>query len=127
MISIIPSWSFTLLHFRVSHTTAFAIWGTSRPPPQPDLICLLLTQIDEDAIRALLLSPAFTTTFTRLSKNHGLALPLRFPSPLAELNFLSVLVICLIARFPIVGLGGMLGTLHITSMPSGHPLHDNHV
>ncbi|KAI5835832.1 hypothetical protein K523DRAFT_325976 [Schizophyllum commune Tattone D] len=50
-------------------------------------------RIDEDAIRALLLSPAFTTTFTRLSKNHGLALPLRFSSPLAELNFLSVLAL----------------------------------
>ncbi|KAI4521919.1 hypothetical protein K525DRAFT_256037 [Schizophyllum commune Loenen D] len=50
-------------------------------------------RIDENAIRALLLSPAFTTTFTRLSKNHGLALPLRFSSPLAELNFLSVLAL----------------------------------
>ena len=90
MISIIPSWSFTLLHFRVSHTTAFAIWGTSRPPPQPDIICSLRPQIDKDAIRALLLSPAFTTTFTRLSKNHGLALPLRFPSPLFLLRFLNL-------------------------------------
>ncbi|KAL1748627.1 hypothetical protein HDZ31DRAFT_60077 [Schizophyllum fasciatum] len=50
-------------------------------------------QIDHDAIRALLLSPAFTSTFPRLSKNHGLALPLRFPSPLAELNFLAVLAL----------------------------------
>ncbi|TRM69757.1 hypothetical protein BD626DRAFT_475180 [Schizophyllum amplum] len=48
-------------------------------------------QVNEDAIRALLLSPAFTTTFPRLSKNHGLALPLRFSSPLAELNFLAVI------------------------------------
>ncbi|TFK54027.1 hypothetical protein OE88DRAFT_1654491 [Heliocybe sulcata] len=48
-------------------------------------------QIDTEAIKRLLLSPAFTTTFYRVSHNHGLAFPLNFPSPLAELNFLSVL------------------------------------
>ncbi|KZT19712.1 hypothetical protein NEOLEDRAFT_1151825 [Neolentinus lepideus HHB14362 ss-1] len=48
-------------------------------------------QIDTEAIKRLLLSPAFTTTFHRVSGNHGLVFPLKFSSPLAELNFLSVL------------------------------------
>jgi hypothetical protein len=39
----------------------------------------------------LLLSPAFLDSFQRVSKNHGLALPLKFSSTLDELNFLSLL------------------------------------
>ncbi|KNZ78802.1 hypothetical protein J132_09940 [Termitomyces sp. J132] len=47
--------------------------------------------ITQEAIRRLLLSPAFTTTFKRVSQSHGLALPLNFSSPLDELNLLSIL------------------------------------
>jgi hypothetical protein len=39
----------------------------------------------------LLRSAAFTTSFRRVSKAHGLAFPFKFPSHLAELNLLSVL------------------------------------
>jgi hypothetical protein len=39
----------------------------------------------------LLLSEAFTTSFSALPTAHGLALPLNFPSVLAELNVLSIL------------------------------------
>lgn len=39
----------------------------------------------------MLLSPAFLNSFQRVSKSHGLALPLKFSSILDELNFLSVL------------------------------------
>ncbi|KZV76300.1 hypothetical protein PENSPDRAFT_646344 [Peniophora sp. CONT] len=49
-------------------------------------------QIPEENIERLLLSPAFTTTYQRIAANsHGLAFPLNFPSPLAELNVLSIL------------------------------------
>ncbi|KAG6866612.1 hypothetical protein C0991_000722 [Blastosporella zonata] len=47
--------------------------------------------ITPEAINRLLLSPAFTTTFKRVSRAHGLALPLNFSSPLDELNLLSIL------------------------------------
>lgn len=47
--------------------------------------------ISREGIRRLLKSQAFSTTFNRLSQNHGLALPLKFPSQLAELNLISVL------------------------------------
>lgn len=36
-------------------------------------------------------SPAFTDSFERLSKAHGLAFPLQFSSAASELNFLSIL------------------------------------
>lgn len=38
-----------------------------------------------------MLSPAFTSSFKRVSTVHGLALPLKFASPLDELNFLAIL------------------------------------
>ncbi|KAJ6593698.1 hypothetical protein B0H19DRAFT_1091630 [Mycena capillaripes] len=47
--------------------------------------------IEEQAIKRLLLSPAFTSSFKRVSASHGLAMPLNFPSPGAELNLLSIL------------------------------------
>ncbi|KAJ7668389.1 hypothetical protein DFH06DRAFT_1181516 [Mycena polygramma] len=47
--------------------------------------------IEEKAIKRLLLSPAFTSSFKRVSASHGLAMPLNFPSPGAELNLLSIL------------------------------------
>ncbi len=46
----------------------------------------------------MLLSPAFTETYHRISStSHGLALPLNFPSPLSELNLLSILALLNIA------------------------------
>lgn len=50
-----------------------------------------LLQITPASIKRLLTSAAFTTSFKRVSASHGLALPLNFPSPLAELNLLSIL------------------------------------
>ncbi|PPQ65000.1 hypothetical protein CVT26_015708 [Gymnopilus dilepis] len=47
--------------------------------------------ISPESINRLLLSPAFLESFPRVSKDHGLALPLNFSSQLDELNFLSVL------------------------------------
>ncbi|CAA7259246.1 unnamed protein product [Cyclocybe aegerita] len=47
--------------------------------------------ITPDHIQRLLLSPTFTTSFKRVSKHHGLTLPLKFSSHLDELNFFSVL------------------------------------
>ncbi|KAJ7128877.1 hypothetical protein C8R43DRAFT_1026212 [Mycena crocata] len=47
--------------------------------------------IEETAIKRLLLSPAFTSSFKRVSVSHGLAMPLNFPSAGAELNLLSIL------------------------------------
>ncbi|KAG6813683.1 hypothetical protein H0H92_008531 [Tricholoma furcatifolium] len=49
--------------------------------------------IKSDAINRLLLSPAFTSSFKRVSQAHALALPLKFSSPLDELNVLSILSI----------------------------------
>ena len=45
----------------------------------------------DDGVRRLLFSPSFLHTFKRVSSNHGLHFPLKFPSVLSELNFLSVL------------------------------------
>ena len=46
----------------------------------------------------MLLSPAFTDTYHRITAtSHGLAFPLNFPSPLSELNFLSILALLNIA------------------------------
>ncbi|KAJ7928968.1 hypothetical protein B0H13DRAFT_854353 [Mycena leptocephala] len=47
--------------------------------------------IEEEAIKRLLLPPSFTSSFKRVSASHGLAMPLNFPSPGAELNLLSIL------------------------------------
>ncbi|KAJ3713404.1 hypothetical protein C8R42DRAFT_684991 [Lentinula raphanica] len=47
--------------------------------------------ISSQAIERLLKSPAFLTSFQRVSTQHGLALPLKFSSPLDELNVISVL------------------------------------
>ncbi|KAJ7502779.1 hypothetical protein B0H11DRAFT_1986295 [Mycena galericulata] len=47
--------------------------------------------IEEQAIKRLLFSPAFTTSFKRVSASHGLAMPLNFSSTGAELNLLSIL------------------------------------
>ncbi|KAG6331551.1 hypothetical protein ID866_7536 [Astraeus odoratus] len=43
------------------------------------------------AINRLLYSPSFLTTFKRVSTHHGLNFPLKFPSALSEINFLSML------------------------------------
>ncbi|KDQ57715.1 hypothetical protein JAAARDRAFT_35401 [Jaapia argillacea MUCL 33604] len=48
-------------------------------------------KIESDSIKRLLVSPAFTTSFKRVSGYHGLAFPLNFVNSLAELNFLSIL------------------------------------
>ncbi|KIY63346.1 hypothetical protein CYLTODRAFT_493971 [Cylindrobasidium torrendii FP15055 ss-10] len=48
-------------------------------------------KITDEAVARLLQSPAFTGSFADVSKNHGLALPLKFSSPLAELNVISIL------------------------------------
>jgi len=56
------------------------------------LLCNKLNiRITEVAIKRLLLSQAFITSFRRVSTYHGLAFPLKFPSVLSELNLLSVL------------------------------------
>ncbi|KAG5646276.1 hypothetical protein DXG03_003872 [Asterophora parasitica] len=47
--------------------------------------------ITPEAIKRVLLSPSFTTSFKRVSAFHGLALPLNFSSPLDELNLISIL------------------------------------
>ncbi|KAG2128619.1 uncharacterized protein EDB93DRAFT_167747 [Suillus bovinus] len=48
-------------------------------------------KVEDAAIRRLLESPSFRSSFHRVSGSHGLAFPLKFPSLLSELNFLSVL------------------------------------
>ncbi|KAH8992769.1 hypothetical protein EDB86DRAFT_3175253 [Lactarius hatsudake] len=54
--------------------------------------------ISDANIERLLFSPAFTETYHRISStSHGLALPLKFPSPLSELNLLSILALLNIA------------------------------
>lgn len=50
-----------------------------------------LNQISQPAIERLLKSPVFLTSFQRVSAQHGLALPLKFSSPLDELNVISIL------------------------------------
>ncbi|KAK0476595.1 hypothetical protein IW261DRAFT_1488999 [Armillaria novae-zelandiae] len=47
--------------------------------------------ITNESIHRLLTSPAFTQSFARVSKSHGLSMPLKFSSPLAELNVLAIL------------------------------------
>ncbi|PBK95690.1 hypothetical protein ARMGADRAFT_990837 [Armillaria gallica] len=47
--------------------------------------------ITDESIHRLLTSPAFTQSFARVSKLHGLSMPLNFSSPLAELNVLAIL------------------------------------
>ncbi|KAJ7594722.1 hypothetical protein C8J56DRAFT_778357, partial [Mycena floridula] len=47
--------------------------------------------ITPNAIQRLLSSPCFTDSFKLVSASHGLAMPLNFSSPLAELNLLSIL------------------------------------
>ncbi|KAF8518733.1 hypothetical protein JB92DRAFT_3141917 [Gautieria morchelliformis] len=49
--------------------------------------------ISHESIRQFLYSPAFSSTFNKLSHSHGLALPLNFPSQLSELNLISVLAL----------------------------------
>ncbi|TFK88738.1 hypothetical protein K466DRAFT_488319 [Polyporus arcularius HHB13444] len=48
-------------------------------------------QISDDSIERFLLSPAFTSTYTRLRAAHGMTMPLNFSSVVSELNVLSVL------------------------------------
>ncbi|KAK0213007.1 hypothetical protein DFS33DRAFT_1285845 [Desarmillaria ectypa] len=47
--------------------------------------------ITNESIHRLLTSPAFTQSFSCVSKSHGLSMPLNFSSPLAELNVLAIL------------------------------------
>ncbi|RPD63737.1 hypothetical protein L227DRAFT_359969 [Lentinus tigrinus ALCF2SS1-6] len=47
--------------------------------------------ISDESIERFLLSPAFTSTYTRLRKAHGMTMPLNFSSVVSELNVLSVL------------------------------------
>ncbi|TCD64729.1 hypothetical protein EIP91_003685 [Steccherinum ochraceum] len=47
--------------------------------------------VTDEAIKRLLFSESFTTSFPRLRESHGMALPLKFPSVLAELNLLCIL------------------------------------
>ncbi|KAF8836425.1 hypothetical protein BDN67DRAFT_332911 [Paxillus ammoniavirescens] len=48
-------------------------------------------EVTDEAIKRLLFSPSFLTTFKRVSSHHGLNFPLNFPSVLSELNLLCVL------------------------------------
>ena len=48
-------------------------------------------QISDESIERFLLSPAFTSSYNRLRKAHGMTLPLNFSSVISELNVLSVL------------------------------------
>lgn len=62
--------------------------------PTPHRLDQMLTryQITEESILRLLNSASFTSSLSHLSDaNHGLALPLAFPSSLDELNLISVL------------------------------------
>ncbi|PPQ99705.1 hypothetical protein CVT24_009688 [Panaeolus cyanescens] len=47
--------------------------------------------IQPQSIERLLRSPAFITSYQRVSKDHGLALPLKFASNMEELNFISIM------------------------------------
>ncbi|TDL24184.1 hypothetical protein BD410DRAFT_745504 [Rickenella mellea] len=49
--------------------------------------------IERSSIERLLLSPSFISSFRRVSKSHGLAFPLQFPSVVSELNLLAVLAL----------------------------------
>jgi len=48
-------------------------------------------KVPPESIDRLLRSPAFKSSFKRVSAAHGLAFPLKFPSIVSELNFLSLL------------------------------------
>ncbi|KAI6044686.1 hypothetical protein EDC04DRAFT_2561154 [Pisolithus marmoratus] len=48
-------------------------------------------EVSTTAIKRLLFSPSFRSSFKRVSRYHGLNFPLNFPSVLSEVNFLSVL------------------------------------
>ncbi|KAL6308188.1 hypothetical protein BKA93DRAFT_603527 [Sparassis latifolia] len=48
-------------------------------------------EINHKKIKLLLTSGYFTSTYARLRESHGMAMPLKFPSLLAELNLLSIL------------------------------------
>jgi hypothetical protein len=48
-------------------------------------------EIDDEAIKRLLVSPAFTKTFERLSQDLMITLPLNFSTFSAELNVISIL------------------------------------
>ncbi|KAH8079438.1 hypothetical protein BXZ70DRAFT_1012631 [Cristinia sonorae] len=50
-----------------------------------------LARISQTAVKRLLFSPSFTTSYERLRDSHGMSLPLKFPSTLAELNLLCVM------------------------------------
>jgi hypothetical protein len=50
-------------------------------------------QIEDKNIERLLLSETFTSSFSKLSTLTGVALPLKFASPLDELNLLSILAL----------------------------------
>lgn len=56
---------------------------------QPQLDCA--QQIEPKNIERLLRSQAFLTSYQRVSKDHGLTLPLKFASHLEELNFVSIM------------------------------------
>ncbi|EJD03018.1 uncharacterized protein FOMMEDRAFT_108108 [Fomitiporia mediterranea MF3/22] len=48
-------------------------------------------KIERESIERLLLSASFTDSFHRVSKSHGLAFPLQFPSAVSELNLIAIL------------------------------------
>lgn len=50
-------------------------------------------KIERADVERLLLSHAFIDSYSRVSKAHGLAFPLQFPSLAAEINFLSVIAL----------------------------------
>ncbi|KAH9994005.1 hypothetical protein BJV77DRAFT_330828 [Russula vinacea] len=63
--------------------------GSSRALTQGEAVT-----ISDANIERLLLSPAFTETYHRITAtSHGLAFPLKFPSSLSELNLLSILAL----------------------------------
>ncbi|KAF9559851.1 hypothetical protein CPC08DRAFT_818536 [Agrocybe pediades] len=88
-------------------------------------------QITQENIKRLLLSPSFVQSFQRVSKDHGLVIPLNFASDLDELNFISVLSLLNFAsgyRVPLHAQNGrgawdsiraLLFSLYITSTSEG--------
>ncbi|KAF8482981.1 hypothetical protein DFH94DRAFT_627090 [Russula ochroleuca] len=63
--------------------------GSSRALTQAEAVTISNANIER-----LLLSPAFTETYHRITAtSHGLAFPLNFPSSLSELNLLSILAL----------------------------------
>ncbi|OCH90257.1 hypothetical protein OBBRIDRAFT_793496 [Obba rivulosa] len=49
--------------------------------------------ISEESMKRFLISPAFTSSFERLRKAHGMIMPLKFDNVLAELNVLTLLAL----------------------------------